>query len=114
MLEAMFGAVWFRSPQFIKALLSKGAHYVCHELDGFTAPTTHTRLAAGNAIAAFQILNIKKALDEPSPPSSIYSTLASFTKEEWKEVLAIAESTKDFLDTDLEESRWSHLRRIPD
>jgi hypothetical protein len=112
MLEAIFGAVWFLSPQFVKTLLSSIAYYICSELDSFTAGrTTSTMIAAGKAVAAVQTLNIERTLDESSPPLPIYSTLTSFTKDGWKEVLAIAESHEDLIDAELVKPCWSHLRK---
>jgi hypothetical protein len=116
MLEAMFGAVWFRSPEVIKSWLSRMALYVCDELDAFTTGRTNgTRIAAGKAIAATRMLNIERALGEDRPmlPNALSATLGPFTKEEWKEVLVIAESAMDFMTGHLENPRWSHLRRTP-
>ncbi len=116
MLEAMFGAVWFCSPRLIKTLLSRAAYYVCNELDGFTAGrTTCTRIAAGNAIAAIEMFDIERAISGEYSllPNPLYSTLASFTQDEWEEVLAIAESSMDMMAGDLQEPRWSHLRKAP-
>jgi len=111
MLEDAFGAIWSHSPSRVKTLLSKFAYWVCEELDGYTgARTTCTKLAAGDAIALVNLVDIDQALRAESLPLHIESALASFTLKEWEEVIAISQSCADFVAGDLAEPPWRHLR----
>ncbi len=112
MLEALFGALWRRSPRRAHGLLSRMAYYICEALCGFTSQNVScTLLASGEAIAAIQMLDIEAVLAEPELPAQLKEALPPFTATEWKEVLAIARSNRGFIAMDLDKPRWSHLTK---
>jgi hypothetical protein len=112
MLEALFEELWCRSPGFIQLKLSQLAYGICEALCGFTKQNTScTLLAAGEALAAFQVLDVSEARRETDLPNSVLHALAPFTDEEWKEVLVIARSRLEFMERDLTKPQWEHLRK---
>jgi hypothetical protein len=108
----MLDALRKRSSYSIQMLSGKAAYWICEALEDHTMrSTTGTLQAAGETLAAFEILNVERALDEADLPLSIRRALPRFTRQEWDEVLAIAQFNRDFARAELESPQWAHLRK---
>lgn len=89
-------------------------YWICEHLDGHAArATTCTKLAAGDAVAVSWKLARKRALGEDELPSGIASALCAFSPEDWCEVMSIAADVESFIESNLKQPEWAHLRRNP-
>jgi hypothetical protein len=95
-------------------IVSEMCYWICEHLDGYTERTTTcTKLAAGEAIAVSCALDWKRALTENHLPGQIRSSMATFSPEDWREVMSIASDDEWFMEGDLKRPEWEHLRRKP-
>lgn len=108
-------STWQAISRPLRSLRTEAANRICEWFDGYaTRSTSNTKIAAGAAIAAREMLDIPRAVGAPSLPIQVESTLANFTPDEWEEVMRIAAGDRHWLETELQKPQWAHLRRRPD
>lgn len=96
-------------------IVSEVCYQICEHLDGHTERTTTcTKLVAGEAIAVSWMLDWKRALTEENRlPGQIRSSMATFSPEDWREVMSLAGDFEAFMEGNLKRPEWEHLRRKP-
>jgi hypothetical protein len=86
-------------------------YWICEYLDGKTQRrTTCTKLAAGEAIAVADALDLERALNEPALPTQISAALGAFSPSDWREIMSTADSSEAFMESELKKPQWAHLR----
>jgi hypothetical protein len=99
--------------QLRRRVVSDLCYWICEHLDGHTdRSTTCTKLAAGDAIAVARALDWKLALAGSELPGQVASALGTFSPKDWREVMSLASSVEQFMESELKHPEWAHLRRV--